>query len=623
MFLCQNDIIFPCTPVHLISFVFVFKPKKKLTPTPSTRLHGALAAVEEVLQGDELLLVLDEVHARLVVLEEDVRVALEHRVELLLEDGRLQRQNADEVVEIANVHVEELVLGGAVQDVEVLVHQEVLVELDVGELDVVHVAVEAGVQGHEGVHEVRGALLVEEGDEAGTADHGDGHDLLSTDGVGGELAVLGEDLLEVTGDLLHGHVLGVGADTRHGETDVDGGALATREQLRVEVDLTVRNRNDVRDDVGRDIVGERLDDGEGRQGTATLAGRKHGGALEQTRVQVEDVTGVGLTTGGTAEQQGELAVGDGLLRQIVVDDEAVATAVHEVLTHGDTGVGGQELETGGLGGGGGHDGGVAEGTVRGEEAVDTGDVGATLADGHVDGNDGVLAQDLLVDADLVDDGRDGEGRLTRLTVTDNKLTLTTADGDERVDALEAREQVVVDGGAGHNVGGAGVDLAHLHLALGEERVGACEEARGDLVAERVHDLTEDVETAGDVEELAGGHHLLAGLNLVDVVHENDTDAAVLLQVEDEARGDHVGADLDLDDGVVGDAGGAGGGDDGGDGAVDGVDVADELVDLGEGLLGGGGLGGGGLSVGTRGPGGGSTARGEGREAAHVGSLAFV
>ena len=583
-------------------------------------LDSALARVEEVLEGDEFLITLEGVHLGLVVLEEEVGVRGEHGLELLLEDGALEGEVTDDVVQLAVVHVEELVLGGAVHDGEILVDEEVLVELDVVELDLVHVADEAGVEGDDGVHEVAGLLLVEEGDEAGTTDHGDGLDGLSTNGIGGELTVLVEEFLQVTGDLLHGDVLGGRTDTGDGETDVDGGALTTSEELGVEVDLTVGNGNDVGDDVGSDVIGEGLDDGEGGDGTTTLGGGEHGSALKETGVEVEDVTRVGFTAGGTAEKEGKLTVGNGLLGEIVVDDEAVTAAVHEVFTTGDTGVGGQELETGGFGGSGSHDGGVLEGTVGVEEAVDTSDVGATLTDGDVDGNDGVLLQDLLVHADLVDDGGDGDGGLASLTITDDEFTLTTADGDHGVDGLETGEEVDGDGGAGDDVGGTGIDSAEFL----EERAGLGEETDGDFVAEGVDDLAEDAATDGDGEELAGGHDLLAGLDLVDVVHQDDTDAAVLLQVEDEAGGGGGGRDLNLDDGVVRDTGVGGGGDDGGDGTIDGVDVADEFGGLEEVLLvSGGGLGvlsgGGGLSVtssSTSGanPRGGST---NGKKTAHV------
>ena len=44
-------------------------------------------------------------------------------------------------------------------------------------------------------------------------------------------------------------------------------------------------------------------------------------------MQVEDITGVSLTTGGTTKQQRHLTVGDGLLGEIVVDDQRVPSIV--------------------------------------------------------------------------------------------------------------------------------------------------------------------------------------------------------------------------------------------------------------------------------------------------------
>ena len=70
--------------------------------------------------------------------------------------------------------------------------------------------------------------------------------------------------------------------------------------------------------------------------------------LEETRVVIEDITGVGLTTGGTSEEEGHLSVSDGLLGEIVVDDQGVLAVVSEVLTDGAAGVGSQELEGGSL-----------------------------------------------------------------------------------------------------------------------------------------------------------------------------------------------------------------------------------------------------------------------------------
>ena len=72
-------------------------------------------------------------------------------------------------------------------------------------------------------------------------------------------------------------------------------------------------------------------------------------------MEIEDVSGVGLSAGGTAQQQRHLSVGHGLLRQVVEDDERVHPVVAEKLAHGAPGVGRQVLQRRGVGGGGRHD----------------------------------------------------------------------------------------------------------------------------------------------------------------------------------------------------------------------------------------------------------------------------
>lgn len=64
-----------------------------------------------------------------------------------------------------------------------------------------------------------------------------------------------------------------------------------------------------------------LNDGEGSEGSSTELLVHLGGTLKETGVEVEDITGVSLTTGRTTEKEGHLTVSDGLLGQIVVDDE--------------------------------------------------------------------------------------------------------------------------------------------------------------------------------------------------------------------------------------------------------------------------------------------------------------
>ena len=137
-----------------------------------------------------------------------------------------------------------------------------------------------------------------------------------------QLAVLREVETQRAGDLPHRLDLRRAADARHRVADVDGRTDALVEQIALEEDLAVGDRDDVGRDVGREVAGLRLDDRQRGQRAAALGVVQLRGALEQARVQVEDVAGVRLAAGRAAEQQRDLAVGLGVLRQIVVDDTA-------------------------------------------------------------------------------------------------------------------------------------------------------------------------------------------------------------------------------------------------------------------------------------------------------------
>ena len=79
-------------------------------------------------------------------------------------------------------------------------------------------------------------------------------------GEGREFAELGELALEFAADLLGGLDLRGGTDARDGEADRDGGADALVEEVGLEEDLAVGDRDDVGRDVGRDVAGQGLDD---------------------------------------------------------------------------------------------------------------------------------------------------------------------------------------------------------------------------------------------------------------------------------------------------------------------------------------------------------------------------
>ena len=166
-------------------------------------------------------------------------------------------------------------------------------------------------------------------------------------------------------------------------------------------------------------------------------------------MKVEDISGVGLTSRGAAEEEGHLTVGDGLLGEIVVEDHGVLAVLAEPLAHGGAGVGGEELEGGGVGRRRGDDDAVGHGATLVEVADELGDGGALLPDTDVDARKGVGL------GLLVDDGVDGDGGLAGLAIANDQLTLATAHRDERVDGLEAGEHGLGHGLSGDDSGGLG------------------------------------------------------------------------------------------------------------------------------------------------------------------------
>ena len=259
-------------------------------------------------------------------------------------------------------------------------------------------------------------------------------------GEGSDLTVLGELKLHGTGDLLHGLGLGSRADTGHRETNVDGGSDTLVEQLSLQEDLAVSDGDDIGGDVGGHVTGLGLNDGQGGEG-ATSHGVGHlGSTLKQPGVEVEDITGVSLTAWGTPEQQRHLPVGDGLLGQVVKDDHSVHAVVTEVLSHGHAGVGGEVLQGGSVRGSGRDDDGVLHGVSVSEPLHNLGNSGPLLANSNVDTVELLLGVIGLVESLLVDDGVNGNSSLASLPVTNDQLTLATANGHKGVNSLKTEEK---------------------------------------------------------------------------------------------------------------------------------------------------------------------------------------
>merc|ERR1712142_683347 len=129
---------------------------------------------------------------------------------------------------------------------------------------------------------------------------------------GSDFTILGQIQFHGTGNLLHGLHLGGRSDTGDGKTDVNGGTDTLEEKFVFQEDLSVSDRNDVGGNVSGHISGLGLNDGEGGEGASSALVGHLGCTFEKTGVEVEDVTGVGLTSWGTTEKEGHLSVGNSL-----------------------------------------------------------------------------------------------------------------------------------------------------------------------------------------------------------------------------------------------------------------------------------------------------------------------
>ncbi len=405
----------------------------------------------------------------------------------------------------------------------------------------------------------RGVLrLLEQLDQAGTALELGLGGLVEVGAEGGErleLAVLGQVQAQAAGDRLHRLGLRRAADAGHRDADVDGRADTGVEQVGLEEDLAVGDRDDVGRDERRDVVALGLDDRQaGHRAAAELVGQLRA-ALEQAAVQVEDVARVGLAARRAAQQQRDGAVGVGLLGQVVEDDEDVLALVHPVLADARAGVGREVLEAGRLRRRGGDDGRVLHRAGLLEAADELGDRRALLADGDVDALDLLLRVAALPVVALVDDRVERDGGLAGLAVADDQLALAAADGGHGVDGLDAGLQRLADGLALDDGGRLQLeDAAALvdDLALAVDRL-----------AERVDHAAEEAVADRHGEDVAGAADRLA---LLDAGGVAEDDGADLAGVEVQGQAQHPALELEQ---LVGHRG------------VQALDAGDAVADLGD------------------------------------------
>ena len=189
-----------------------------------------------------------------------------------------------------------------------VVEEEFLEFADFGGLDLVEEATDTSVEDADLLLSDHGhvLLLLEELGELLTSVEemlGGSVEIGTELGEGGDLSVLSELEFERTGDLLHGLDLGGRTDTGHRQTDVNGGTDTLIEKLSLQEDLTIGNGDDIGGNIGGHITSLGLNNGEGGEGSGTVGVVHLSCTLEETRVEIEDVSGVGLSAGGSSQQE--------------------------------------------------------------------------------------------------------------------------------------------------------------------------------------------------------------------------------------------------------------------------------------------------------------------------------
>src|SRR5229473_42221 len=232
-------------------------------------------------------------------------------------------------------------------------------------------------------------------------------------------------------------------------------------------------------------------------------------------MQIEHVAGIGFAARRAAQQQRHLAVGDRLLRQIVVDDDGMHAVVAEVFTHGAAGERRDVLHRRRIGGGSGDDDRIFQRALLFQHLDELRNGRALLADRDIDAIQLDLLVGLRVERLLVENGVERDRGLAGLAVADDQLALAAADRDQRIDRLEAGRHRLVDRLARNDAGRLDVDA----LALGRlDRALAV-----DRIAERIDHAAEQALANRGIDDGTGALDGLAFLDLAVGAEDHDAD----------------------------------------------------------------------------------------------------
>ena len=156
------------------------------------------------------------------------------------------------------------------------------------------------------------------------------------------------------------------------------------------------------------------------------------GTLQQTRVQIEHITRICLTSRRTTQNQRYLTISDSLFREVIIHHKGSKTTVTEILTDSSTSKRSIILHRCRISSRSGYHDGIRHSTVLLQSLNKSSYGRCLLTDGNINT---INWFSCLKETLLVDNGINGNSGLTRLTVTNNQLTLSTTNRNHGVDSL--------------------------------------------------------------------------------------------------------------------------------------------------------------------------------------------
>jgi len=175
-------------------------------------------------------------------------------------------------------------------------------------------------------------------------------------------------------------------------------------------------------------------------------------------MEVENIAGEGFASWRPAQKERYLAVGHGVLPQIVINNEGVAARIAELFAHCGARVRSDILQGSRVAGACRYDDGIFHSIVFFKRLHHAKHGGLLLADGDIYTVNRISGVEFFF---LVDDRINADGGLARLAVADDKFALAATDRDHGVDSFDTGLQRFLNRLPAHDI--RGVDLNRPQL----------------------------------------------------------------------------------------------------------------------------------------------------------------